>query len=1137
VQRSFLRDIRETLAGFDVVDLAAKVGGLSVLPQNANRIGRLGVAASVVASLRPNPDARAKMTAPQLAEWVNADELDQVFPAVNDDHYDDLFTEAFSFDGGPFTVFPGVMEDGTYIFRHVCDAIFRSPMDFPEEFREAVHRVMTAVLKLSDEIARRVALSRGSQPIGSPTGAVEVPPNHVLSAVAHAVSFSERELRDLLRRSFDAIAPLIAEAGELNVSGLDGFTLSSLPKPLLRYPDDLFVVVSPGSLFAALRDHVFGLIRAHGQEERFAVAYGWVVFRNVVWSLGLLGNEPTGIALPPIERLPLQEGIFSMDRDKVVYCALLTDPLDEAPETRGIWDTRQLMRTLVGRMREIDTYIATSVPEPPNEVLHLVLFQGLGRPYSVALTKGFAKPCFPSTVFCASDLETIATLKAGNPLLMRQYALAEEALSDSARIITTGPLDTFSLFESNGGFYLSDDARPTHVCVTPGSGGELRRKSKLRMDRHQAPSYLPNRLVEVFRLDEGVPIYGSFSMPGTSDQDMALLVEGYAIPMWVVVPRGREDTTYRVIYFQLVQMLAYWLWQFTAGIEKYIGALATAGLQSVSFHVHLYEDSAWFNEDGPASPDDRCDVSFDGPGTIILSLGAGFGRRFRSADNSGERLVVAELLGAVAQLYERQTSEKCDLHDAAFVDGLVTTHAPLGQKKKLLMLTGGSNPRLVRDGLPEFRQVQAAEEQRLLDDIGEFVRSGLGCCTGPIPDTDRPRVLNAVVAYLYRRLECLVATLSPHGLLEELVALNERMVYEEAFARLVAPTRAACYYSQAEMAQRFQQEYQDRAEAHVASRFLLEYVSACPPRGARPFSLSIYDELMALCAQITMLGEISDAITYDLSDRKLHVLASGRVAFGQGSYDSAHGVFIEEFSHDLVAQSVDGFAAHWSERNARAKDAAAEFNERVDEATQAEFGITYSRLIDFLVGLFGLGIDDGMGPHVLLVDDLLRDLQITLKWHREEVRAAFDFFAAGRRSSFLSPPKPYERYDVFPWRHNRSLSYFRKPLLVRPSAAGEEVVWGNRLLTLAIEYLGHLCHGGHLKARTHKMRQLQGEIHQRDGEAFNDAVAAVFRLCPNFIVRTRVQKVGSRRLLRPNGDSLGDIDVLVAIPKERTMPP
>ncbi len=69
------------------------------------------------------------------------------------------------------------------------------------------------------------------------------------------------------------------------------------------------------------------------------------------------------------------------------------------------------------------------------------------------------------------------------------------------------------------------------------------------------------------------------------------------------------------------------------------------------------------------------------------------------------------------------------------------------------------------------------------------------------------------------------------------------------------------------------------------------------------------------------------------------------------------------------------------------------------------------------------------------------------------------------------------------------------------------------------------------------LQRVVGEMQAAEAEAFNDDVAVVCESLPNAVVRKRVKKTGHRRIVRDNGEDLGDIDVLVIDPRRRIVWP
>src|SRR5258708_35210922 len=164
---AWLVQFAESLAPYDPVDLLAAAGGLQLLPENAHRAIRLEVLAHVAASLSDDEANRPLAGLPQLDQWCNTGILGQGWGAYHEDPFDNPFLEAFPFYDGNFLVFPGIADESTFVLHLLCQALFVDPDAFSDPlYVKEARELLSAVLALSNEVARRAGLVRG----------VEIPP-------------------------------------------------------------------------------------------------------------------------------------------------------------------------------------------------------------------------------------------------------------------------------------------------------------------------------------------------------------------------------------------------------------------------------------------------------------------------------------------------------------------------------------------------------------------------------------------------------------------------------------------------------------------------------------------------------------------------------------------------------------------------------------------------------------------------------------------------------------------------------------------------------------------------------------------------------------------------------------------------
>ena len=127
------------------------------------------------------------------------------------------------------------------------------------------------------------------------------------------------------------------------------------------------------------------------------------------------------------------------------------------------------------------------------------------------------------------------------------------------------------------------------------------------------------------------------------------------------------------------------------------------------------------------------------------------------------------------------------------IAGVVEEYGAPQTKKKMVIAHSDLDPELDPRGVPREREVSPADETQLLDELGEFLRVEKGLAAGPILDDQRTEVLNEAVAYYYRELAALAASLQPQELLEWLVGHHEALLKARASGKLTLTTRLACF--------------------------------------------------------------------------------------------------------------------------------------------------------------------------------------------------------------------------------------------------------------------------------------------------------------------------------------------------------
>lgn len=842
-----------------------------------------------------------------------------------------------------------------------------------------------------------------------------------------------------------------------------------------------------------------------------------------------VGRPSASVTIPPAAELASRRSAVRFSTNEITELLgsqgldLLSPLADGLGRKVDFADAQLVVDEMVRRARMVESMFAGEADDPPKSFFHLFVLQGVGRMYHVGLEGPEDPTRSEHLLISAAELDVVAAVEDRDPLALLKFARAAGRFQREVRVLHFGTLDLYALYHRLDRTFYLDDGRPTFVTIDPGSGQELRARVQQERDIHAAP--LPGRrsFTEVRLLEEDVriPLY---AQARPADGSIRLLCE-LDVDVWIVT-RPPQHPRGIAIALNLSHTVAYWCWQFWPSIGEMISPLVRLGQLVLTLDLRPgpeYDNATEAPLEPVTCAEQPGGLQITVPSTLLNLLG--------SSDNTGERELMRAVLRGLREAAARQggTTPSDDV-----LGGWIEQHAPLGRKKKSLLLSPGYNPDFLDQGLPRLRRVQEPDLAEVLDDMGEALQAS-GLAVGRIPDDRRLEVMRDAVMWCFDQLTTTVATLNPEGLLEWLISRHEAILNRQALEGVTIPTRLACYPELSELPGKMEEQRVELISSAIATRIVIEAVAASPPNGERPISLVVHDRLLALAHQGVNLAFDRDALQNGLHDDAVSILASGRLGVRrQGRYHTGRAAYLEANARLEIERASEFFSRHWhAVRPRRTLEGSA-----IDVAAVDEFGASLMDLTRFLAEVVGIGVDDLRGEAKVMSRAVLAErLAAALGVSGDQVERLLELFTLGARPSLMEAPAGFEPADAYPWRFNRALSYMRRPLVERAGPNGTELVWGTRHIMDANENLIALCHEGRLRAKTPAMRLAMTNLRQEETKAFNRAVADKYRNRPELIVRENVEKIGKVRIARPSGEKLGDIDVLVVDPVRRLLRP
>lgn len=1115
------RKFKNRLKSFNSFQLIRKLSALRLMPENADFHLRLDALCHYCASIVPDPNNGygSKLELEDLCNNVASLGLD----FLNDYEYpsENLFTESIHYIGGGYNVLPGISLNSAFQLRLILRGLTLVKSKYGESsFTNHIDDAVLTLLSLSDYMLSKAGLNYGVFVSNDNCHQVKVPSEDTLGMLINSVTFTKAEL---LRTeiSIEILSEFSCELGSIKEVYAPDQTILNL-NPLVKYEDNI-IVASPHLIIPSLIHYIFFRAQEYNFLKKLAVAISDAAELSSEMSMqrmgcNLLANLTTDFFF-------IKEGIYNLDSDKVAVTLTVTDPLDD-------YDTYQLFSKANGGYIEtaLKNILVTTIellsqqPSPPRNILFILAIQNFGREISLSINEDFD---YPVLVINLESLSVISTLEQDEVLRLYKYVICKEQFRKNVELFYYDELDLFYIYRSQGydlRLPIGSD-KAAALCLRSNTGLPLKQEAFLHSRIHAIPSRYNNATVEVssVHLNSQIPIFFC-NVPNEAQNEYFGFAVEITSSRWIwVVPKEIINNEYEMkYYFLVIDMLTYWIWQ----VSQYLEDINQIPYETINVEVSLDEIEEW-DRASPSSDEEHIPFNTSScENRIYLSIGKSFAALLFSPDNLAEKKLMMHLLNCIADLFDR---EGILLDRTVLLNGLDKVMFPL-EKKKIIATNPGLSELTPIGTLPPFRPVQPEDENSIAKEVSIFVNERIAL-TENLSEKDKSSLLNEIVGFLFNKLETEIALLERYTLINMLVTYNDSAVKKRMALDLNVPAFVACYPEGEKSFKQIEKDTKELNQAGVAIRFLIEYIAASPPNGSQICTLETFDRLMAIASRIISLGQESDLIRYKLGNVNIIIDKDGGFSTHSNKFVDTYNTFHNSVIKGEVYQRTENFKYNWIEIGYEDEGADEESDfELFNAGFNKEFEMNYS---DF-VQLAGMCLEISIRKEVPVVCEPVDQLRLTAEKNYGTTEEVFNQFLAimslSKRGSFLRPVKPFENYDVWPWRFNRELSYLRRPLLHQDNF----IIFSYNHLYNSLYYFISLIFNGTFKAKSLELKQYISKHVNAMGDKFNRRVEDYFRLNNDLIVRSQVKKIGKQKIQSENGD-LGDIDVLLINPKKKTI--
>lgn len=1096
-----IQSLINEIAKYDVFDFIARISSLNLLIENQNKsILFDALIAGLLTNDRAMYTGTVKMSSGKFRNIIGRLEDLQLKSMV--DPAENAFIERVLYYGNHW-IFPGINYFPSYTLQGFLDALYLQNLQTVEEFIQKSNQMINLALEISDRIVRLMGYNLDS--INHiEQSRIKVPDSRLAETMKHCVCLDYSFVEDLMPDESLRQNLFVEFENKELAQVVNGQQQEFFPHPFLQANNGEIILLNP-SILASFTIHQLVLLAdSYGIKQQLIDAYNNEIWRKCRQDLRNLGHKKIkeseyGITL--MNNQHRKEEILAVGSNKLLFVQFICDSGDSY-DSHSMF-SQQIMEPDTPPNRARAEYFIKNLPFADWEnIYQIVILNSFGRSIGAKVAEGEQQYSIHLSPF---ELHCISVNEQKHSEFLPRYIDAKKKLKMILPSTMVGELNIIENYTSNDySFYLSDDFDPKTISVFWGFGDSLDYTIRAikKEDRHLVESYDGEHLCEVVLDDPQRKIYCSVNR---KDKSPKFLVKFNDINIWITTA---EINSYEEIniYFSILDAISYWLAEAKTIVNNISFLYQTICLHIVlmppidEYQKVLTDDCTFYDS-----------IHYQHAGNIIQMIWKPQAYQlFGKKKNDAEKAMIKSLLYELEKLSQSHTYIDTNSIDKLFINPL---------KKKIFAINLANSPYLAPPA-GSMQTISEEEENHLLDEIGEHFLALPEYDYGKVPDENRAGLANQVVGYLYSLLQAEIASIMPNGVYERVCFDLETVMYQIMLSHTRFAYDISCY---PEKSEEIINQYNKANQTSIALKFLAEYIAATPPSGDRPLGSMQYDRILAICSLIVDWAYKNDLFRYNIFNTPVEFLKSGRIGMSRSEGDYLASINATARNQRLESVSDPRISTY------DPVNLIDDFQDKIDEAFTDEYGFTFQQFTQCTVAIADYGdmIDSDVkrAARSTIAEEVAKQTLISI----DLVEKIIDQITLCQRPDFLIPPEPYKKYDVYPWRFNRDLSFTRRPII----QYNGDLIWGNRQLHHMWRYTVDLIMSGKYKARRPKLKQLIGKLSDKRGNDFNAAVAQKLSSIDGLIVREKLSKINGKKIVDKNNNVLGDIDVLYIIPEKR----
>ncbi len=1100
----------EEIKKYDVFDFISRLAGTTIESRNQNKTLFIDVLIDEITTFsREDFLTTHKMSAGRFRRLLN-DVITNEQIRMTIDPNENIYKQRVIYHGNHW-VFNGIDNDPAYYLQLLLDVVQQHICDYDIDFSNKVDRLARTILEISDSI--EAALQEDTV-INDESKNFYIPDSERIGRNAKIVTFDAEYIRKKIGYSdlFDELCLEFQHKGSSTLTKMGMYNpqeLSLFCHPFI-YDDsrNQIIVANSALLPSFLIFQIFILAKNYNMQARIFDDFNDIVFHDCKSSISLLvGNRSAkltnGFSL--VNSRVYKEAIFSISETKRLLLIFGCDEGENySQETIHGFASNAFQNMVEKRYSQVLDWMNAKGINDDN-IFVVVCISGIGRYMHLGIPH--TKHKVHSISFSPFALWVVAMNEMGCEQFLFRYMRAKEMLRDLIPSLFS-ELNAVAFYRLNHNSFIStDDVKISEVStfIEPGESIDYIQKAVDRVGFRQVPSWKPGDYVKVIRNSEDQNIFVTVD----EDNPKVYIAISDTFGIWVITELCAEPVRIDIIR-SAMDLITYWINECKAQLAElslpYPNLVLLISIDSDT------EDYSKYYSDDVVRIEDALNIEYDGRNCFLLHWTSELVMSFVSNNNEKEKHFIYLLLSKFANVF----SQRIDLD--SFEENF---NNPF--KRKMHAEEYGDHPSFRPTLHFHPRNVKNEDLSYLNDVVIPQYTSSRSDNKGEIGYEKRSKYMTDAVTYLYRILQNEVKKMSPIHLLEQIYYDIESNTYNLLHLTGIYKYEVSCYPNKQK---KFLEQYNELNRSLVAQKFLIEYITACPPNGDHKFDTLEYEWVLSICSSIIEYAHNADLFKYDIFHTPVEILPSGRIGMNHTEFN-----FMNNIGSRYRDEELD-FGSDYR-KPAMPSVIIPGIDDRLDKAFLAEFGYTKMQLSDVVYSMCRIGMNKGRQFEVFISarDHLVKEIveaQETGSLTEKIVEQVINDLSMRSRDDFLVPPEGYKQYEVWPWRFNRKYSFMRKPLLVRKRLLEdkEDIIWGIRSVDRMLHFVLHSIKVGTFPAQSKELKELMGYFTKERGKNFNNYVYELISGMGRYIVERNVDKINGI-YIQKDKQALGDIDVLV----------